>query len=211
MKESEGRCDWKRKGKVGGLGFFMVCLMTVILIRNLQRAESASDSLDFEVAASCLPHSEIDLPSSLQLKYGFVGTAQASSIEATLRTGIDLYEPSDAKFGVPERGWVSIIFPGPVIRVNLYCQNIADSQPFYLSADRFSRMRIYLSRNGSFSQEELASSQTIQKSELRVSGSGRYKNEFAFGKDTDQPYWLQFGLSFAEPLSLDGRINFEVR
>lgn len=188
----------------------LLLVLSLFLVRNIQQAESATDSMDFEISASCFPHSEINLPPFLQLQYGVVGKVQGTAVESTLKAGVENYEQSDFKFGVPEKGWVSVIFPGPIVQAKLYCQNISDTQPFYFSADRFSKMKIFLSRDGAFSEEELASPQSVQKNELRTVGTGRYKNEFLFGKNTINPYWLQFGLPFSEPFSFDGHINFEI-
>ena len=189
---------------------FFFILLSVFLIRNIQRAETATDSLDFEIAANCLPHSEVSLPAFLNLQYGFVGKVQGSSVEASLRAGGDPYELTEFRFGLPENGWVSMIFPGPVLQTKLYCQNLASTQPFYVSGDRFSKMKIYLSRDGHFSDEELALNQNVQKSVLKAVGDGKYKNEFRLGRDTPNPYWLQFALPMTDALSIQGQLNFEV-
>ena len=189
---------------------FFFILLSVLLIRNIQQAETATDSLDFEIAANCLPHSEVSLPAFLNLQYGFVGKVQGSSVEASLRAGGDPYELTEFRFGLPENGWVSMIFPGPVLQAKLYCQNLASTQPFYVSGDRFSKMKIYLSRDGHFSDEELALNQNVQKSVLKAVGDGKYKNEFRLGRDTPNPYWLQFALPMTDALSIQGQLNFEV-
>lgn len=185
-------------------GFFWI-------LHNMQSSDAASDQMDFEVSAQCLPHSEINIPSFLQMQYGFVGDAQGSVVHSLLRTGSEDIPHMAFRFGTPQRGWVSMIFPGPAVQANLYCQSSSSTQSFYLSGDRFSRMKLYLSRDGGFSEEELASTQMTQKTELRVTASGESQNQFRFGHNMENPYWLQFAVPVHEPVSLQGNLNIEVR
>ncbi len=189
----------------------LMIVLSVVLLKNLQEAQTATDSLDFEIAATCSPHSEIKLPESLQLQYGFVGSVQGSAVDSMLKAGTEDYEQVDFKFGLPERGWVSLVFSGPRVEAKLYCQSLAERSSFYLSGDRLSHMKIYLSRDGQFSEEELASSDSFKKNELQVIGSGHYKNEFLFGKNSINPYWLQFAIPMSQNLSFASHLNFEVR
>lgn len=167
--------------------------MTVLLGRQ-EIAYSSRNSVEWEMSAQCLPHSDLEVPQRMSVRYSYLPSVDAAAqVQAFLSVdGSPEVASTGYRWAIPSPDWISVIFRGPSARAHLYCQENRSDKLLSLSYSHKETLRIFLSRAGDISQEELNPLDQFSRSSLQVPAQGNEHSEYSAGEGTSLPYWLQF-------------------
>ena len=174
---------------------FLLILALLASYRSLL-AQNTEELLDFSVEAKCESHSEIGTPEKIGVRFVHQTTAEGlPSFEAFLSTDKP-EEMSSIKnsFGFPEKSWISALFAGPPVEAAFYCQPASHPKDLFFIYYPIKGGKVFLSQNEEFSSNELDLIGSPGKDFLQVNSQGEFKNEYKAGKDSINPYWLQFSV-----------------
>lgn len=168
-------------------------------------------TLDFDVVAQCLPHSSMKHPKAMRLRFANTSTRQGAVFGAFLSID-DAPEltASTNRWDFPDERWLSVLFEGPTVESELYCQTPDSRKALELSYYPHEKTRIFLARTAEFSHEELAGIDDASGTVLEMSAEGPYGNRYRAGQGSANPYWLQFSVPVHSQGSVETSIRYEL-
>lgn len=195
----------------------LVCLNLVfyllilnMLFGNPQEAFS-QEKIDFDVTAQCLPHSEIQAPQTLQVRFYYqTHRDQLPTLMSSLTVdGILNLSAQIIQWDSPQPSWVSTSFPGPPVKATLYCDDASGPKQIHLSYEKKRNLEILLSlnENPSSAKEIDDLNRMTSQSTLTVQPQGDFHNEYYLGSGSPNGY----GLHFAIPIHSSHEIQTQIR
>lgn len=155
-----------------------------------------TETLDFDVGAQCSAHDEVQNPTSVSVLFMPTTTRGEPQMSASLSvSGQPLQTAIDNRWGYPQETWHSVLFEGPAVTANSYCQSAVISKNLYVSYQPVQDVKISLSKEATLSNTELDSvSSMVKKSFLVVKPRPSHGEQYAAGRETNAPYWLTFSV-----------------
>lgn len=170
------------------------------------------ETLDFDVVAQCLPHSAINHPEAMRLRFANTSTRQGTVLDAFLSVdGAPELGTGMHRWDFPDEGWLSVLFEGPTVESELYCQDTTARKGLELSYYPQEKTRIFLARAAEFSQEELAGMDDASATVLEMNAEGPHGNRYRAGQGSSTPYWLQFSVPVHSQGSVETAIRYELQ
>jgi len=95
----------------------------------------------------------------------------------------------------PIEGYISSIFDGPPITGEFFCQESGRAKRLNLAYEHYGKFKIYLSRDGDFTKDELNSfADVLPSNYVDVLPTGEFLNIYPAGKGVLDHYWLQMSI-----------------
>jgi hypothetical protein len=190
-------------------GFIIIMIAVSTLILGHRQLAESQESIDLQISAHCLPHSEVSSPNSMSVRFFNRSTPEGTDLKAFLSVdGRPDLVATDHRWDYPDKGSLSSLFPGPTVRAQTFCQTSPDTRAMHLSYYRQRGVRLFLSQTEGFSMKELDAIDGPTSSLLNLAPSGPYQNEYIAGNGDLSPYWLQFSLPVHSVPSLNTSIRY---
>lgn len=180
---------------------------------GLSHVESRQEYFEWSVTARCDPHSLVSGPQNLQFQILFITSPTASPqvsgwmmADAPANT---LTSPVRHEWGKPLPEWVSVIFPGPLITGNFYCQQEWADKQLHLSYTRQPQIRLGLSRDGQVTSDELDPINSPMRNTLTVGRSPENPTVYQAGGPGNAPYWIQLSIPIRAQPSASSSVHYQ--
>lgn len=195
--------------------FFCLMLLSLSLAlfleKGFQEAESSYDFVEFEVSAICRSHVLVKGPTSIVIDYLFTSTASGTELDGFLTTNIgDQVQASSYRWDFPQRNWFSVLFEGPPVNAQYYCEPSGNSKEVHLSYYRTENFKISLSNTSHLSQSELDPIQSANRSSrMTVPVSQDTNQMYPAGKGSQTPYWLTFSQEMHSSKRMETTVEYK--
>lgn len=171
---------------------------------------NTSDTLEFDVSAQCDSHLQINGPNSLLVSTFFNVMASGTELQAFLipDNGVK-QEAQTYQWGFSNKNWYAILFAGPKVEAQFYCDPSATVKEMALSYYRGENFKISLGNSEILSNDELDSeTTTVKTSKVKLSQDPERDQSYSAGKDTVNPYWLTFSQYMHAPKRMETAVKY---
>lgn len=171
---------------------------------------NTSDALDFDVSARCDSHIQVTGPHSLLVATVFNVTASGTELQAFLTPDNGVKEEAETyQWGFSDKNWYAILFAGPKVEAQFYCDPSATVKEMDMSYYRGENFKISLGNSKILSNNELDSiTATTKTSKIRLSQDPERDQSYSAGKDTLNPYWLTFSQYMHAPERMETTVKY---
>jgi hypothetical protein len=172
------------------------------------------EATTWDTFANCEPHVTIDGPESFKVRFAPGANTRVGVPEITGFLSAPGIETQEAKFhnwDAPQKGWHSLVFIGPTVKANYYCDISSPTKKLQLSYNRVKNLHVSVSDQAHVSSHELPTIQTQIKKYGGVTVKPENNNPYTFqaGTDTKTPYWLTFSVPIHSPHNVSTKIRYE--
>ena len=101
------------------------------------------------------------------------------------------YELNHYRFSFPKQQDLSLLFPGPEVSAKYYCQESPSTRDLIIHVPKQGNVRMAVNSSANFG----SSPSKKNGQHLKIASSGTFRNTYAAGANTNNPYWLQFILA----------------
>lgn len=162
----------------------------------------------FEVQAECKPHSQVTIPTALQMHIYFqeLSSELTALADVTFPGNIERNVGIRGNFLSQAAGWVSFDIPGPKIEGSFFCQDLNKTSLSEVNIEQAESIRISLSNNPQ-SRQALPSMKK-QTSKLTLSQT-KNKAHYEAGAGTAAPYWFSVSFRFSDEKDGKALISYQ--
>lgn len=172
----------------------------------------AEVSSEWEMVALCESHSELTSPQNMNARFAYSSLATGMQVNATLSfDGGEEIQSGVHRFSFPEKGWVSILFDGPSLRNQIFCEDANGPKFFSMNYEKGDAVRLSAGSQNRFSEKELPNSDSPPEPVMPLLPQGEDQNIYEAGHNTAQPYWLQISVPVHSNHNLHTALRYSIQ